>query len=64
MLVVCCENWQHNYVLYRLTSMGYGHYRWKLLGLTYVSSDRSRRKLGRYFCEPDPKPTDVGSLLP
>jgi hypothetical protein len=53
------QNWQHNYVLYRLTSMGYGHYRRKLLGLTSVGSDHSRWKLGRYFHEPNPKPTEV-----
>jgi hypothetical protein len=53
------QNWQHNYVLYRLTSMGYGHYRRKLLGLTSVGSDHSRWKLCRYFHEPNLKPTDV-----
>jgi hypothetical protein len=35
------QNWQHNFVLYKLTSVGYGHYRWKLLGLTSISSDHS-----------------------
>jgi hypothetical protein len=35
------QNWKHNLVLYKLTYMGYGLYRWKLLGLTSVDSDHS-----------------------
>jgi hypothetical protein len=37
------QNWQHNYMMYKLTSMGYDHYRQKLLGLTFISSDHFRR---------------------
>jgi hypothetical protein len=29
------QNWQHNFVLYMSTSVGYGYYRRKLLGLTF-----------------------------
>jgi hypothetical protein len=35
------QNWKHNFMLYKLTYMGYGLYRWKLLGLTSVDSDHS-----------------------
>jgi hypothetical protein len=65
-------------VLLGLTSIDYGdHYRQKLLGLTSIDSDCSRRKLGRYFCEPKrsrrklgqyfyepkPRPMKVGPVL-
>jgi hypothetical protein len=29
------QNWQNNYLLYKLTSIGYGHYQWKLLGTNF-----------------------------
>jgi hypothetical protein len=53
------QNWQHNYVLYKLTSVGYGHYRQKLLDLTSIGIDHSRWKLGPNFREPDLKLTEV-----
>jgi hypothetical protein len=39
------QNRQHICVLLGSTSIGYGYYRWKLLGLTSVGSEHSRRKL-------------------
>jgi hypothetical protein len=48
------QNWQHYFVLYRLTSVGHGHYRRKLLGLTFMDTYHSQWKLWDNFREPNP----------
>jgi hypothetical protein len=53
------QNWQYNYVMYKLTFVDYGHKQQKLLDLTSIGNDHSRRKMDPNFRELNPKPTEV-----